>query len=155
MNSTFTAVASAMRQKPVLSHAQRVTRLYRSALRVLDSWIMDRDLWCEEAAAIRQQFDANKHHPADSGCVAAACLRRVWCVCLHCLRFLLPLLQSPSPWLCCRCGRGALCPLCHPRFFGGVRLSPRPASMLPASHPAAFLHWRRSYCCAACAASGG
>ena len=43
-----------------LTHAQRVTRLYRLCLRHSLSWIVERDKWRREAMCIRARFDANK-----------------------------------------------------------------------------------------------
>ena len=50
-----------MASSPAISHAQRVTRLYRKSLRNSLSWVIDRALWREEALRIRARFDANKH----------------------------------------------------------------------------------------------
>ena len=44
-----------------LSHAQRVTRLYRRSLKHLLSWAIDRSVWRHEAVNLRARFDANKH----------------------------------------------------------------------------------------------
>ena len=74
LNPTFRTVVAAMKHVPVLSHTQRVTRLYRTALRLLDSWVIDRDLWNEEASKVRAQFEANRHHGVDSGYGRAACV---------------------------------------------------------------------------------
>jgi hypothetical protein len=46
--------------------AAQVTRLYRDALRLLNSWCIDREIFNREAEKIRAEFDANKHHPKDS-----------------------------------------------------------------------------------------
>lgn len=43
-----------------LTHAQRVTRLYRRSLKDLLSWAIDRPLWREKALELRDRFDANK-----------------------------------------------------------------------------------------------
>lgn len=58
-----------MRNEVTLTHTQKVTRLYRSSLRLLDSWTVDRELFNEEATKVRAEFDANKNLPADSGYV--------------------------------------------------------------------------------------
>ncbi|TYZ68982.1 hypothetical protein PybrP1_000216 [[Pythium] brassicae (nom. inval.)] len=50
-----------------LSHKQTVTRLYRQSLKTLDSWIIDRRLWNEEATKIRAEFDQNRAIASDSG----------------------------------------------------------------------------------------
>ena len=60
MDKVFTEVAATFKTKLSLSHVQRVTRLYRRSLRELNSWAIDRDLFCREADKIRAQFDANK-----------------------------------------------------------------------------------------------
>lgn len=44
----------------VLSHSQRVIRLYRNSLKHLLSWTIDRGAWREEAVVLRARFDANK-----------------------------------------------------------------------------------------------
>lgn len=43
-----------------LSHAQRVTRLYRNAQKHLLSWTVDRQAWRQEAVILRAKFDAHK-----------------------------------------------------------------------------------------------
>ena len=43
-----------------LTHAQRVTRLYRQSLKHLLSWCIDRQTWRKEALQLRDRFDANK-----------------------------------------------------------------------------------------------
>lgn len=50
-----------MATSQALTHAQRVTRLYRSSLKHLLSWIIDRDEWRSEAMKLRAAFDANKN----------------------------------------------------------------------------------------------
>ena len=44
-----------------LSHAQKVTRLYRKSLKHLLSWKVSRARWREEALVLRDMFDENKH----------------------------------------------------------------------------------------------
>ena len=44
----------------LLSHSQRVIRLYRNSLKHLLSWTIDRGVWREEAVVLRARFDANK-----------------------------------------------------------------------------------------------
>ena len=91
MNKTFQEVAAAYRVVQTLSHAQQVTRIYRRALRTLDSWAIDRELFNEEATKIRAKFDANKALPATSGYVqetnegVVECFFFFFCVpaCLH------------------------------------------------------------------------
>jgi len=61
MNSTFRAVAAEYKRVVTLTHAQRVTRMYRKSLRLAASWIIDRELWLEEADKIRARFNAAKH----------------------------------------------------------------------------------------------
>lgn len=46
---------------PELSHVQRVTRLYRSSLKHLLSWCIDRQTWRIEALKLRDRFDASKN----------------------------------------------------------------------------------------------
>ncbi|GLE02078.1 hypothetical protein PINS_up010916 [Pythium insidiosum] len=52
-----------------LSHKQTVTRLYKQSLKTLDSWVIDRRLWNEEATKIRAQFDSHKALDPNSGLV--------------------------------------------------------------------------------------
>lgn len=49
-----------MASAEVLSHSQRVIRLYRNSLKHLLSWAIDRGVWREHAVAMRARFDANK-----------------------------------------------------------------------------------------------
>lgn len=44
-----------------LTHAQKVTRLYRRALKHMLSWTVQREMWRKEACALRATFDGNKH----------------------------------------------------------------------------------------------
>ena len=76
MNSQFRNVA-ALYKRGVgeLSHRQTVMRLYRNTLRCLLSWTMDRDLFLDEAASYRSQFDAEKN--ADSGYEWSRCWHNV------------------------------------------------------------------------------
>lgn len=46
---------------------QEVCRLYRSALRLLNSWAIDREVFLDEAEKIRNEFDAHKDLPVESG----------------------------------------------------------------------------------------
>jgi len=39
---------------------EQVARLYRHALKLLDSWAIDRDVFCDEAEKIRAKFDAER-----------------------------------------------------------------------------------------------
>jgi len=43
-----------------LTHQQKVTRLYRTALRTLDSWACDREIFLTRGAEIRERFNRNK-----------------------------------------------------------------------------------------------
>jgi len=70
---SFRAVSAFMRAPVQLSHRQRVTRLYRASLRLLDSWAEgDRGTFVEGGAYIRGLFDENKHLDAEGGCVLSA-----------------------------------------------------------------------------------
>mmetsp|Transcript_28674 Transcript_28674/g.67721 ORF Transcript_28674/g.67721 Transcript_28674/m.67721 type:complete len:157 (-) Transcript_28674:26-496(-) len=71
MNASFRgAVAQVQRASyEKLSHKQTVTRLYRRALKVADSWAIDRELFCRQGAEIRAQFDAFKHLSPEDGAV--------------------------------------------------------------------------------------
>jgi hypothetical protein len=64
---TFRELQAVYRNPVVVSHAQRVTRLYRKALRTLDSWAVDKQIWNAEAEKVRARFDANKGVGADTG----------------------------------------------------------------------------------------
>jgi len=44
-----------------LTHAQRVTRLYRRSLKHLLSWYVDRQVWRQEAIKLRDRFDEAKN----------------------------------------------------------------------------------------------
>lgn len=73
MNQTYREVVGRFVGAPQeLSHKQTVTRLYRQSLKTLDSWIIDRRLWNEEATKIRAEFDQNRALATDSGCVRMA-----------------------------------------------------------------------------------
>lgn len=50
-----------------ITHAQRVTRLYRAHLRNSRDWIIDRNLWLEDARKIRKTFHGNKHKSIREG----------------------------------------------------------------------------------------
>mmetsp|Transcript_4915 Transcript_4915/g.16110 ORF Transcript_4915/g.16110 Transcript_4915/m.16110 type:complete len:158 (+) Transcript_4915:126-599(+) len=61
MNSTFAkAVQQFKSAPPVLTHAQRVCRLYREALKLTSSWSVLREIFVMEADKLRAEFDANK-----------------------------------------------------------------------------------------------
>ena len=44
-----------------LTHAQRVTRLYRRSMKHLLSWCVEREIWRKEAMKLRAEFDHFKH----------------------------------------------------------------------------------------------
>jgi hypothetical protein len=67
----FAEVQAWYRQPLQLSHEQKVTRLYRRSLRLLDSWAVNRNIFNAQANEIRKRFDANKAVDAHSGCVNA------------------------------------------------------------------------------------
>ena len=52
---------------PNLTHQQRVTRLYRQALRTSRDWCVDIELWLQHARTIQQEFRANKDVPLLEG----------------------------------------------------------------------------------------
>ena len=81
LNDVFQAVATQARQNsPLLTHNQQVgavvasastlrspiltllqvARLYRNSLKVLLSWVVDRDVFNDKATEIRHRFDANR-----------------------------------------------------------------------------------------------
>jgi len=50
MNSAFASVRANIVQKgPNLSHVDKVRRLYRHSLKLMGSWVVDRDIFCDEA----------------------------------------------------------------------------------------------------------
>lgn len=53
--------AETMASSEVLTHAQRVTRLYRKSLKHLLSWTIDRAAWRTQALQLRALYDANKN----------------------------------------------------------------------------------------------
>lgn len=67
MDRVFTEVAATFKTVVSLTHQQRVTRLYRRSLRELNSWVIDRELFCEEAEKIRAQFNENRALDPHSG----------------------------------------------------------------------------------------
>lgn len=70
MNKTFREVVGRFGAPAQdLTHKQVVQRLYKQSLKTLDSWIIDRRLWNEEATKIRAEFDQNRHLAPESGCV--------------------------------------------------------------------------------------
>lgn len=72
MNKTYREVVGRVMGAPQeLSHKQTVTRLYKQSLKTLDSWVIDRRLWNEEATKIRAEFDQHRALAPDSGCVAS------------------------------------------------------------------------------------
>ena len=58
--SAVQCLFGAMASSQAITHAQRVTRLYRHVLKNSLSWRIDRTIWREEALEIRARFDANK-----------------------------------------------------------------------------------------------
>lgn len=44
-----------------LTHAQKVTRLYRKTLKNMLSWTVYREVWRQEACELRAIFDRNKY----------------------------------------------------------------------------------------------
>jgi len=109
LGKSFEGALGQVQRKVVLNHNQRVTRLYRNSLRTLNSWVIDRAIFCREARKIRAKFDKYKGLSADSGFVASLCGRgrgrgrarararaRV-CVCMLVGRLHMPCL----PWVFC------------------------------------------------------
>ncbi|GMH49745.1 hypothetical protein TrLO_g7303 [Triparma laevis f. longispina] len=61
MNQAFRLAGDQFRmQAPKLTHKQEVCRLYRNALKLTYSWVVSRDLFLEEAASLRSQFESNR-----------------------------------------------------------------------------------------------
>ncbi|KAL7536632.1 hypothetical protein ACHAXR_010919 [Thalassiosira sp. AJA248-18] len=70
MNAAFREAANQARQKPVkLTHNQEVARLYRKSLKMLSSWVIDREIFLDEATKMRSRFDAER------GCSNAKAVR--------------------------------------------------------------------------------
>ncbi len=63
----FGEVQAYSRQPLTLTHAQKVTRLYRRSLRLADSWTVNREIFNQQATEIRARFDANKKLGSESG----------------------------------------------------------------------------------------
>ena len=58
MDASFRAAAAQYRQAaPKLTHAQRVCRIYRNALKTQNSWAVDRQVFIAEADKMRAEFD--------------------------------------------------------------------------------------------------
>uniref|UniRef100_F0WM63 NADH dehydrogenase [ubiquinone] 1 beta subcomplex subunit 9 n=1 Tax=Albugo laibachii Nc14 TaxID=890382 RepID=F0WM63_9STRA len=67
MNQTLREVVAHFVAPPKnLTHTQVVQRLYKQSLKTLESWVIDRRLWNEEAVKVRAQFDANRHLAPES-----------------------------------------------------------------------------------------
>lgn len=112
LGKSFEGALGQVQRKVVLTHKQRVTRLYRQSLRTLNSWVVDRAIWCKEAAKIRAQFDKHKGLSRDSGYVHCPVVGRQPCCGLpwwHCWppRLLCALVaassrrQAAPRWQCC------------------------------------------------------
>ncbi len=68
MNKTYREVVARMANPTEkLSHKQTVTRLYKQSLKTLDSWVVDRRIWNEEATKIREEFNQNMALDQHSG----------------------------------------------------------------------------------------
>ncbi|CAM9740616.1 unnamed protein product [Heterosigma akashiwo] len=67
MNTAFKAAASQYKQIPAAkSHSQQVARLYRKSLKLLNAWIIDRNLFNQEATLLREEFNKHASLAADS-----------------------------------------------------------------------------------------
>ena len=67
MDASFRAAAAQYRQAaPKLTHAQRVCRLYRNALKTQNSWAVDRQVFIAEADKMRAEFDKHASLAATS-----------------------------------------------------------------------------------------
>lgn len=74
MSRSIAEVAAGYKAVVNLTHRQRVTRLYKKSLMLVQSWAGDREIFLTEAAKIRGQFDkAAKLDPASG--LAARLLR--------------------------------------------------------------------------------
>mmetsp|Transcript_16845 Transcript_16845/g.25294 ORF Transcript_16845/g.25294 Transcript_16845/m.25294 type:complete len:83 (-) Transcript_16845:88-336(-) len=61
MNEVFRSAANEFRQKiPQLSRKTEVSRLYRKSLKLLSSWVIDREIFLDEADKLRARFDDGK-----------------------------------------------------------------------------------------------
>ena len=59
--SKFKKRGGEMSTSQALTHAQKVTRLYRKSLKNMLSWTIVRQVWREDAVELRAIFDENKH----------------------------------------------------------------------------------------------
>lgn len=59
--------ARAAAWEPGISHAQKVTRLYRHSMRTARDWLIDYELWVKECAEIQTRFRANKNKSLTEG----------------------------------------------------------------------------------------
>ena len=73
MNKAFREVSKQARNNNIgeLSHSQRVTRLYRQALRLTFSWCVDRQIFIEEAIKLRNRFNSVKGSPNSPNVIGA------------------------------------------------------------------------------------
>ncbi|PXF50087.1 NADH dehydrogenase [ubiquinone] 1 beta subcomplex subunit 9 [Gracilariopsis chorda] len=53
--------------EPGINHVQKVTRLYRAALRTSRDWHIDYDMWVKDCERIQARFRANKDKPLMEG----------------------------------------------------------------------------------------
>ncbi len=60
-------LARAAAWEPGISHAQRVTRLYRTSLRNSRDWLIDYDMWVADAKVIQGRFRANANKSVAEG----------------------------------------------------------------------------------------
>lgn len=76
MNQNLREVVAQFIAPPkTLTHTRVVQRLYKQSLKTLESWIIDRRLWNEEAVKIRAQFEATRHLAPDSEYVLTSLYR--------------------------------------------------------------------------------
>ena len=59
-------------------HLYQVARLYRKSLKVLSSWVIDRDIFVEEATKLRDRFDMERGC-SNAKAVRLLKVRNVWC----------------------------------------------------------------------------
>ncbi|GMH75039.1 hypothetical protein TrRE_jg2101 [Triparma retinervis] len=61
MNQAFRLAGDQFRQQlPELTQSQQVVSIYRRGLRALQSWCVDRQIFCEEADKLRMEFESNR-----------------------------------------------------------------------------------------------
>ena len=88
------AITSIDQNQSIHIHTNQVARLYRKSLKTLSSWVIDRDIFLEEATKLRNRFDEER------GCSNAKAVRLLK-VRGESLRFFFTSLQDVCMNICC------------------------------------------------------